>query len=441
MSRRLDERLVKALEAPEKGNAITYDSEVKGFGCRVTAAGAKAFVLNYRVGGRERRITVGSWPDWSVVAARKKAGELKRETDNGLDPMAERHAEREAPTMEDLARDYEERHAPRKRTGAADVAVLKRFILPRLGRIKVKDITHRQVEDFHRERSKTSPTQANREVALLSKMFALAIKWGYREDNPAKGIERNPEERRARYLMGEELAALSAAMRDHRDQRSANVVRLLLLTGCRRGEALTATWDQLDLAAGVWVKPSAHTKTKKEHRVPLSPPAVKLLADIRAAQEAKAAEAKQQAPAYVFPGDQGVPHITDIKKSWHSLTRKASVRLWASRPDSSEGAIVARLAAELKDGAMPIFAAVEAAAKVDGTTLPLGLTDVRLHDLRHSYASMLVSAGLSLPVIGALLGHTQTQTTARYAHLFDDPLRAATAQVGAMIEAADGRGN
>lgn len=366
------------LPAPEAGNKLFYDDDLKGFACRVTSTGKRSFVLNYWVPGRERRITIGAYPAWTVAAAREEAKALRQRIDKGEDPMADRHEERAAPTIDDLAKDYEERHAARKRTGAADVATLHRFILPALGKFKVRDVTHRQIEDFHRDRSKTSPTQANREVALLSKMFALAMKWNFREDNPAKGIERNPEERRTRYLSGDELQRLSAVLLNHPNRQSANAIRLLLLTGARRGEMLSATWPQFDLATGVWVKPSSHTKQKKEHRVPLSAPALQLLSEMKTESESE----------FLFPGRDTPVAQAGIKSFWQSVCKAAEI------------------------------------------------TDCHVHDLRHTYASILASAGLSLPIIGALLGHTQAQTTARYAHLMDDPLRAATERAGVVLEAA-----
>ena len=124
---------------------------------------------------------------------------------------------------------------------------------------------------------------ANRLMALLSKMFSLAIRWEMRTDNPAKGVERNPEERRYRYLTGDELRRLTEALAVHPSRAAANAVRLLLLTGARLGEVLGATWGQFDLEAGIWTKPSTHTKQKREHRVPLSAPARQLLAEMRVA--------------------------------------------------------------------------------------------------------------------------------------------------------------
>jgi integrase len=390
---RLTDPVVRSLTAPAHGNKITYDAgkdAVRGFGVRVTAAGAKSFILNYVVAGRERRMTIGGYPTWTVAAARDEAKRLRQEIDRGIDPLGTRIAEREAPTVGELCDRYLAEHAIKKRTAGDDESMIRRIIRPELGSRKVASISFADVDRLHRRVTKETPYQANRLVALLSKMFSLAIRWEMRADNPAKGVERNPEERRYRYLTGDEMHRLTEALAAHPSQIAAHAVRMLLLTGCRRGEALSATWDQFDLEAGVWVKPSSHTKQKKEHRVPISAPARQLLAEMKAEAELRAKEKNREPSRYVFPARGGDGPMTEIKKSWATLCK---------------------------------------VAQLDG---------VRLHDLRHSFASILASAGLSLPVIGALLGHTQPGTTARYAHLFDDPLRAATERVGAVVAGAAG---
>jgi integrase len=386
---KFDDRFVRSLAAPESGNRIAYErgnDAVRGFGVRVTASGAKSFVLNYSIAGRERRLTIGGYPAWSVAAARSQASSLRRKIDAGTDPLGIREAEREAPNVSDLCDRYIAEHASRKRTGSSDEAMIRGIVRPELGSRKVASITFTDIDRLHRKVTKDrGPYQANRLIALLSKAFSLAIRWQMRGDNPAKGVERNPEERRYRYLTGEELRRLTEALAVHPSQSAANAVRLLLLTGARRGEVLAATSDQFDLETGLWVKPSSHTKQKREHRVPLSAPARQLLAEMRARAERRAQERGRLPSPYVFPARTGDGPMVEIKTAWAALCKAA------------------------------------------------GLDGVRLHDLRHTYASVLASAGLSLPVIGALLGHTQPSTTARYTHLFDDPLRDATERVGAII--------
>lgn len=425
---------VLELPAPTKGNKVYYDSLLKGFGCRVTAAGSRAFVLNFVIDGRERRITIGAHPAWSVDAARRRAGELRQAIDRGEDPLQEREARRDAPTMANLCERYRETHMLKKRENsrAADERNIRNYILPALGNMKVEDVRFVDVDRLHRDISKAAKYQANRVQALLSKLFSLAIKWEMRADNPAKGVEKNAEEKRKRYLSGAELAALAEAMADHREKASANAVRLLMLTGARRNEVLTATWDQFDLLAGRWTKPGATTKQKTEHTVPLSAPARQLLDEMRAAVDQLPMEKRSR---FIFPGVHGKPQA-DLKHFWQSVTKAASLILWSGQAGSEAGQLVLQLKGAL--GRLPTWAEWRAEAERQwsnrqDSTPPAGLTDVRIHDLRHTFASVLVSSGLSLPIVGALLGHTQVQTTARYAHLMDDPLRAATERAGALL--------
>ena len=309
----LDDKAVKALAAPASGNRITYDGEVKGFGVRVTSAGAKAFILNYRAGGRERRITIGSFPDWKTGAARKQAETMKRQIDVGADPMVERHIDRAAPTVDGLADRFESEHLAKRRdtTQGEYKSLLRLYIRPLLGKIKVVDLRHADVEKLHATVAKRAPYRANRAVAVLSKMCSLAIKWEMRTDNPAKGIERAPEQKRERYLSPAEIARVGEALAGVREKASANAIRLLLLTGARKGEVLQARWSEIDLEAGVWVKPSAHTKTKKNHRVPLNAPARLLLTEMRA--DADRLMAKGRRVEFLFPGDSDDKPLGDVK--------------------------------------------------------------------------------------------------------------------------------
>lgn len=387
---RLKDSVVKGLSPPEHGYLITYDTDITGFAVRVMApskdesSGTRAFLMNYRVKGtgRERRMTIGKYGDWSVAAAREEAKDLRQRIDRGEDPMGDRHTARKAPTVADLCDRYLEEHLPRKRPSsqAEDRAMIGKIIVPKLGKLKVADVRHADIDALHRK-LKATPYRANRVAALLSKIFNLAIKWEYRPDNPVKGLERYQEQRRKRYLSPAELQRLTAALAKHSNQASANVVRLLLLTGARRGEVLGATWDQFDLEAGTWIKPSSMTKQKMTHEVPLSAPALQLLAEM---------QDKADGP-HLFPGKPGEPQA-GLKKFWTAICKRAEIK------------------------------------------------NCRIHDLRHSYASLLASAGVGLLTIGRLLGHTQASTTDRYAHLSDDPLRQATERVGAVITAAGNGG-
>jgi len=371
---KLTDKIVKL----SPGSALVWDADVKGFGARITAAGHRAFVLNYRrkADGRERRWTIGSFPDWTTGAARDEAKRLKRLIDGGADPVGEQQSSRAAPTVNELLDRFEAECLPRTRASTQRTYrnQINSEIRPKLGKLKVAGVRFGDIDALHRELSDRAPYQANRVVALAGRVFAMAVRWGMRGDNPCRGVERNPEQRRKRYLSNDELARLTAALAKHPDPQAVNIIRLLLLTGARKGELLAATWDQFDLASGVWTKPGAATKQKTEHIIPLSAPARQLLADLHKARDDS---------GYLFPGRLG--HRQDIKAAWIVICKVA------------------------------------------------GIKGLRVHDLRHSYASALAGAGFSLPVIGALLGHTQPGTTSRYAHLQDDPLRAATERAGGIL--------
>src|SRR5262245_6826409 len=280
-------------------------------------------------------------------------------------------------TMRQLAADYLEQHAiPKKRTRSVenDRSMINRIILPRIGSKKVAAIQPRDIHLLHVSMKKT-PYQANRMLALLSKMLSLAAKWGWRSDNPVKGIERFQEKRRERWLSDNELSRLLSVLAAHQNQRAANAVRFQLLTGARLGEVFKARWYDFDFE--VWTKPSHHTKQKQTEHVPLSGPALALLAHMR--------EKANPAEANLFPGNTTGRPLQDIKKFWKVVTAQAEI------------------------------------------------DDYRLHDNRHTHASHLVSSGLSLEIVGRLLGHTNPTTTKRYAHIADDPLRAATEMFGAKM--------
>lgn len=407
MSDKLLDKTVKALPVPSHGNRIYFDSQVGGFGVRVTAGGARSFIFSYRtLAGRQRRFTIGEFSvtgdGWTTVAARGEAERLRVIVRGGGDPLASLQNLREAPTIADLAHRFEEDHLPRRRAHTADghKRAIRLHILPTLKHRVVADLTHADIAELHRKVTKAgTPYAANRMLAVLSKMLSESIKLGWRMDNPAKGVERNPEEARHRYLSPAELAKLTEALAAVEDQQGANVIRLLVLTGARRGEVFGMQWDQLDLGEGVWTKPPSSTKQKRMHRVPLSAPTRQLLVVIRAAAEARAKKSGKEMSRFVFPvttSESG--HREDIKKVWRAACAGASI-----------------VTTEIVDGKRVV------------------VPSARVHDLRHTYASLLASAGMSLPIIGALLGHSQPATTARYAHLLDDPLRQATERVGAIV--------
>jgi integrase len=406
----INDKAVRDLEAPPRcGSVVFYDAgsrsvpRIPGFGVCVTANGAKSFVLNYSLDGRERRYTLGRHLEISASQARADALAWRAKIRDGVDPLAERDRRATEPTMHVLAQDYLERHArPKKRLSSIrEDEKLLRIMLPALGDFRVRAVTRRDVEDLHRGLIAT-PYRANRMLALLSKMFNLAIEWGWRPDNPAKGIQRFQEDKRETWLTVDQLQRLINALANYPDQNAANALRLLILTGAREGEVLSATRNQFDLNRGIWTKPSHHTKQKKTEHVPLSRAAIELLVGMKQGASGPC----------LFPGrldPSGKTSRVTLRRPWVQVCKAAGL----AHVEKIQGKRV-----------------IDGEARVLLRWKP----SVRLHDLRHTFASHLVSSGESLYVVGKLLGHTEPSTTARYSHLADSAPRDAVNSFGKMFQ-------
>ena len=366
---KLTKRFVEAIIPDAEKTLKFWDSKLKGFGVIVLPSGRRTYCIDYRNADRiKKRIKIGIHGTITTEEARKLARKKLGQVANEKDPAKEKREAKNLITFETLAQDYLEQHASRKRPKSLseDKRLIKDVILPLFATVKVINVTRRDIEALHRRWEKT-PYQANRILALLSKMFSLAIQWGWCEKNPATGIQKYQEEKRDRWLNEEELNRFWGILDRYPQSPTAYVFKFLLLTGARKGECLNAQWDQFDLEKGVWTKPSHLTKQKRKEYLPLSKKALAVLAILKNLN-------KQHSP-YVFPGRIAGEPLKEIKTLWKSVLKEA------------------------------------------------GLENVRIHDLRHTHASHLVSSGQSLSVVRKLLGHTQVSTTDRYAHLADEPLR------------------
>ncbi len=375
---KLTKRSVESSEPDVSKRIVLWDTEVTGFCVRIYPSGKKTYFLQYRNKDRvTHKIKIGVHGSITAELAREKAIKLSLSISAGEDPSLPPPPKEENHTLFELAEEYLKHHAKLKKVPKGyreDKAILDSIILKKFGYLDVKAISTFDLQKLHSELKET-PYRANRVRALLSKMFNLAIQWGWRLDNPIKGVEKYSEQKRYRWLNDEELQSLWAVLNSYINQSVANIIRLLLLTGSRRSEVLHATWDQFDLEKGIWTKPAHTTKQKRMEHLPLSPQTIDLLKCMKAGSDSD----------FLFPGRTPGASLQDIKKAWHTIRTRA------------------------------------------------GLESVRLHDLRHTHASHLVSSGLSLSVVGKLLGHTQASTTQRYAHLADEPLREATAIFGNKI--------
>ncbi len=354
----------------------------RGLLLRVTSAGAKAWALRYRVADtrQARELTIGDVSSWRIAQVRQRCHELRREIDAGGDPLGDREERREAATVAELVERFIIEAMPSRapRTQAEYNAMLRDWILPAIGNRKVEAVRREDIEKLHRKITETGKERrANSVKSLCSTIFAQAIVWRMRADNPTHGVKGNAEHGLERYLVPEEVTRLWKVLERWRSREpdSVDIVVLALLTGARRGELLGMRWDQLDLTTGIWTKPHPTTKQRQVHRTPLSQDALTVL---RRRKDVWSHDTTaHHADDFVFRDRGAKTHSNRFERHWREIRAEA------------------------------------------------GLTDVRFHDLRHSFASHLAGAGLSLPTIGRMLGHTQPRTTARYAHLADEPLRVA----------------
>lgn len=360
---------------------VVWDEELRGFGLRVYPNGRKVYVVKCRIKGRQRFITIGQHGPVTADQARTKAYNILSEAKNGRDPARELDRTRKSPTMKELGKRFLKEHVAvrcKSSTESEYKRSIELFINPKLGTRKATDIERRDITELHHSLSHI-PYQANRTLGVLCKMFNLAEAWGVRPDgsNPCLHVKKYPEEKRERFLSPEEYAALGKTLRQIEEegsemQSAINAVRLLMLTGCRLGEIMTLKWDHVNLKSREFRLPDSKTGSKIVHF------------GEAVAEVLKKIERLDDNP-WVITGRKEGARLTDLQHPWRRIRTRA------------------------------------------------GLPDVRIHDLRHSYASGALALGEALPMIGKLLGHTQVQTTARYAHLANDPVKAAAGKVSDFI--------
>lgn len=452
----LDKDTVAALEPPAEGEGddFYWDSELGRFAVRVAPTGRKTFLISYTspTSFKARRHTIGAFTPgpWTAVKARARAKQLLKAVDEGEDPQGTKVAQRTAPTVSDLADRYIRDHLPRKspKSQRDDARMIEVEILPRLGDRRVADVHLGDIEALrdgiasriNPRTGKGRTVKANHVLALVSKMFSLSLKplagedipWRDRaQGNPVQGCERYSEEAVERFFSQAEIAALSDSLSLRGTTPAVNAIRLLMLTGARPGEVLAAQWPEFDHDPGYWIRPSSHTKARRVLRVPLSPGAIELINQVRKARS-KSPRAKNS--PFVFPGQRAGEPIQQLRSTWDFLSGHASVSLWKASIDPKVAKLVSDLEAGLKR--RPLASECKAAAAHLGLDLPPYLTEGRLYDLRHTFASVGAGRGMSLQIIGKLLGHTVAKTTMRYSHLSDHALQAATDMIGSDIAGA-----
>ena len=379
---KITKRTVDALVGQER-ERVVLDDDLKGFGVRVHPSGRRVYIVKTRYRGRVIKMTIGPHGAVTPSYARVRAAEIITDARAGKN-LAGRNAD--APTMIALGKrflkEYVSTHC-KPSTAEEYRRSVKLFIDPRIGRYRVPDIQRSDIAALHHDMRDT-PYQANRTLGVLSKMFNLAELWNIRPDgsNPCRHVKRFREEKRERFLSDIEYQRLGAALKeievDGTETASAiAAVRLLMLTGCRLSEIQKLRWQHVDLGAGELRLPDTKTGAKVVY---LGDPAIAVLERID----------RRDGNPWVIAGRKPESHITDLQHPWRRIRARAD------------------------------------------------LDDVRIHDLRHSFASGGLLVGEGLPMIGKLLGHTQVQTTARYAHLASDPVKSAANRIASRIAKVSG---
>jgi integrase len=377
---KLTKRVIDAAEIQAAEHFI-WDDEIPGFALRVLPSGRKGYIVQYRAGRRSRRMSLGPSTVLTCEQARTRAISIIAAARNGDDPAAERDAERKTITVKELAERFDKEHVSvrvKETTAKGYRRLIERTILPALGRHRVTEVTRADIAKLHHD-LRHIPYEANRCLEVMSKMFSLAEMWGLRPDgsNPRKHIKKYAEEKRERFLSPAELKRVGGVLREMENEgielaSAIAAARLLILTGCRLGEIMTLKWEHVDLAGRALRLPDSKTGAKVVH---LGQPAIDVLTCIK----------KVDKNPWVIVGTLLGARLTDLQPFWQRVRARA------------------------------------------------GLKDVRIHDLRHTFASTAVASGQGLPMIGKLLGHTQVQTTARYAHLAADPVKNAADSVSYKI--------
>ena len=372
---RITKRSVDAIKAGGT-DTVYWDGELTGFGLRVRRSGRKSYVVQTRIAGKLCWFTIGPHGPLNPDQARARALEILACAKKGIDPR-DANARREAePSMADLGRRFLEEYVPvhcKPSTREEYRRSVRLFVDPVIGELRVPEVQRKDIAALHHG-LRDKPYQANRTLGVLSKMFSLAEVWGWRPDgsNPCRHVKRYKEHKRERCLSPEETERLGQVLREAEEEMPSAVAafRLLLLTGCRMSEIRDLRWD--------YVKddcielPDAKTGGRV---VPLGPEARAVLSAIP----------RDEDNPWVIAGRLPGSHLTDLQRPWRRIRKQA------------------------------------------------GLEDVRIHDLRHSFASRALALGESLTMIGKLLGHTQVQTTARYAHLARDSIQTAAARITESI--------
>tara|TARA_Y100000782_G_scaffold41136_1_gene45836 strand:+ start:280429 stop:281613 length:1185 start_codon:yes stop_codon:yes gene_type:complete len=367
----LSPKYIESLEIPSKAKKIYWDAIIKGFGVCVYPTGRKTYMFRYSLHGKKESMALGDVLNVKFKAAKEAAKTLRARVDLGENPAqdrkdrrAEAAAVRSGPSVADLFHEYMTDYAQHYRSAGTikgDHSCFRTHIEPNLGGLKVDSIQFSHINKLHKSLEDT-PYRANRVFELLYGMFKLALQYGYTDHNPCKGVKKYKEKKRNTFLKPEQIKELVLYLDNHSNRTSAMAIKLMLLTGCRYNEVIQAEWSEFSLEQNTWHIPAGRTKSKRDHKVYLTEEIRAILDEMRAGNDS----------GYVFFNADTGTYAKRIDKFWYRTRDK------------------------------------------------LGLKNVRIHDLRHTFASVVISNGYDIKVVKQLLNHQDISSTDRYSHLFQE---------------------
>ena len=406
---------LKKLPLPSEGKrGVYFDTKVHGLNVIITDKGKKSFYVRRVIKGESKRIRLGPFPDLTVENARGMAENINSAIAKGEDPHKANQEAKSEPTFGEFFETYMRRHAKvHKKTASYDQSQYDNYLASKLGKKKLSAITQEDIRELHIATGDHGYYAANRMLALVRAVFNKATEWGvYRKENPAAYIKPFKEKSRERFLQKDELPCFFEALNEEFNQDIRDFVWLCILTGARRSNILAMQWQDIHLKEAVWQIPE--TKNGESQLVPLVPAAIKIL------------ERRYHSDTiHVFPSHGKTGHMVEPKSGWKRIRVSATLKLWQLNKRLAN--LIEKMQKKLPEHAskQQLFDAVTLEAQKQDINLPVGLVDLRLHDLRRTMGSYQASLGTSLNIIGKSLGHKDLSTTQIYDRLNLDPVREA----------------
>lgn len=409
-----------ALPLPPKGKRYSFkDDKERGLIVRITSNGQKTFQLYQKHQGRPVRVSLGTFPDMSIENARKEALKAKGSLASGTNPNVEKNKLRQEITLKELFVLYMDRYSKiEKKSWAYDEREINKFLSHWFNR-KISDISKYEIKSLHLKLRETNGLyQANRILERIRALYNKAIEWGWDGTNPTKGIKKFKEKSRDRYIQPFEMPLFMNALEAEENEVARDFFYIALFTGARKSNTLQMRWEQIDWHNKTWRIPD--TKNGDPVTIPLTSRAEKILE-----HRLKLSHGNP----WVFPSSSSKQgHFHDPKKAWNRVRQRATLELWKQNPEVQKLIEAVKKDLSSKDNygytILKLFSAVEAKAKQENIELPIGLMDIRLHDIRRTFGSWQAIAGASLQIIGKSLGHKSQQSTAVYSRLHNDPVKA-----------------